>query len=110
MSKREVPKLNRDNLLAWKSLMKLHLWWIGDHAQSHITVEHVDPKTPTTKDMRKKKEHNQVILEIASTLSYAEFDDIKGLDSAKKIWDALKKIYGGDKNVQRPKWKETNLA
>ena len=43
------------------------------------------------------------MLEIASTLSYAEFDDIKGLNSAKKMWDALKTIYGGDKNVQRAK-------
>ena len=58
MSKREVPKLNIDNFLAWKSLMKLHLGGIEDHAQSFITVEHVDPTTPTAKDMRKKKEHN----------------------------------------------------
>ena len=43
------------------------------------------------------------MLEIASTLSYVEFDDIKGLDSAKKMWDALKTIYGGEKNVQRAK-------
>ena len=45
------------------------------------------------------------MLEIASTLSYAKFDDIKGLNSAKKMWDALKTIYGGDKNVQRAKSK-----
>ena len=43
------------------------------------------------------------MLEIASALSYAEFDDIKGLDSVKKMWDGLKTIYGGDKNVQRAK-------
>ena len=53
MSKREVPKLNIDNFPAWKSLMKLHLRGIGDHAQSCIIVEHVDPTTPTTEDMRK---------------------------------------------------------
>ena len=76
---------------------------IGDHAQECITIEHVDPTTPTTDDMRKKKEHNQTMPEIASTLSYAKFDDIKGLNSAKKIWDALKEIYGGGKNVQRAK-------
>ena len=79
--------------------MKLHLGGIGDHAQNCITVEHVDPTTPTTDDLRKRKEHNQAMLEITSTLSYAEFDDIKGLDSAKKMWDALKTIYGGDKIV-----------
>ena len=43
------------------------------------------------------------MLDISSTLSYVEFDDIKDLDSAKKMWDALKTIYGGDKNVQRAK-------
>ena len=59
MSKREVPKLNSDNFPAWKSLMKLHLGGIGDHAQSYIIVEHVNPiGTPTVEDMKKKKEHN----------------------------------------------------
>ena len=53
--------------------------------------------------MKKKKEHNQAMLEIASTLSYAKFDDIKGVDSAKKMWDALTTIYGGDTNVLRAK-------
>ena len=53
--KKRVPKLNRDNFSAWKSLMKLHLGGIGDHAQNCITTEHVDPKTPTANDMRKKK-------------------------------------------------------
>ena len=85
--------------------MKLHLGGIGDHAQKYITIEHVDPTTPTTDDLRKKKKHNQAMLEIASTLSYAKFNDIKGLDSANKMWDALKTIYGGDKNVQRAKSK-----
>ena len=28
--------------------------------------------------MKKKKEHNQVMLDIASALSHAKFDDIKG--------------------------------
>ena len=43
MSKREVPKLNRDNFPAWKGLMKLHLGGVRDHAQSIIVVEHIDP-------------------------------------------------------------------
>ena len=100
MSKRDVPKLNRDKFPAWKSLMKLHLGGLGDHAQSTITIEHVDAfGVPTIEDMRKKKEHNQAMLEIASTLSYVKFDDIKGLESEKKIWDALHTIHGGDTNV-----------
>ena len=39
------------------------------------------------------------MMEISSALIYAEFDDIKGCDSAKKMWDAPNTIYGGDTNV-----------
>ena len=53
--------------------------------------------------MKKKNEHNQEMLEIASTLSYVKFDDIKGLNTAKKMWDALHTTYGGDTNVLRVK-------
>lgn len=45
------------------------------------------------------------MLKIASTLRYSEFDDIKGCDSTKKMWEALHEIYGGDKNVLRAKAK-----
>ena len=86
MSKREVPKLNRDNFHAWQSLMRLHLGGIGDHAQSSFIVEHVDLfGVPTIEDM-KKKEHNQAMLEIAFALSYVKFNDIKGCTSAFKMW------------------------
>ena len=44
-------------------------------------------------------------MEIVSTLSYTEFDDINGCGSAKKMWDALHIIYGGDKNILRSKSK-----
>ena len=84
--------------------MKLYLGSIGDHVQTSITVEHVDPTgVPTIKDMKKKKEHNQAMLEITSALSYTKFDDIKGCDTTFKMWDALTTICGGDKNVQREK-------
>ena len=104
MLKREVLKINTNNFPAWKCLMKLHFGGLGYHAQSTITIKHVDlAGAPTIENMRKKIEHNQTMLEIASTLRYAEFDDIKSLDSAKKMWDALHTIYGGDENVLRAK-------
>ena len=63
--------------------MKLHLGSIGDYAQTSIKVDHTGPAGPlTAKDLSKKKEHNQAMLEIASTLSYVEYDDIKGCDTA----------------------------
>ena len=58
MSKREVPKLNRDNFSTWQSIMKLHLGGICDHAQDCITTEHVEGTTPAANNLRKRKEHN----------------------------------------------------
>ena len=53
--------------------------------------------------MRAKQEHNQVMLEIASTLSYPKFEDIKDCTTAKEMWDTLAKIYGGDLYVLKAK-------
>ena len=86
--------------------MKLHLGGLGDHAQSTITIKHAGPaRAPKIEDMKKNKKHNQAMLEISSALSYAKFDDIKGLNSAKKMWDDLTTIYGGDANFLRDKTK-----
>ena len=41
------------------------------------------------------------MLEIAFALSYVKFKDIKGCDNAKKMWDDLHTIYGGDANILR---------
>ena len=104
MSKKEVPKLNRDNFVAWKSLMKLHLGSIDDYAQTSITIYHKDPVGPLAiDDLSKKKEHNQAMLEIASALSYVEYDDIKEYDTTHKMWKTLSTIYRGDDNVQGAK-------
>ena len=90
MSKREVPKLNKEKFPTWKSLMKLHLQGLGDHLQSTIFFEHVNPTgVLTAEDLKKKKEHNQAMLEISSSLRYSEFHDIKTCDTAKKMWNSF---------------------
>ena len=67
-------------------------------------MEHVDlVGVPIAQDMKKNNEHNLAMLDIVSTLSYAKFDDIKGCNTTKKMWDALHTIYGGERNVQRAK-------
>ena len=104
MPKREVSKLNKDNFIAWKGLMKLNLGSISDYSQNSIVTEHVDPTgTLTAEELKNKADHNQTMLEIVSALNYAKFDDIKGCDTALKMWKALSDIYGGDQNVQREK-------
>ena len=66
--------------------MKLHLGSISDYAKTSISVDYVTPVGPlTAEDLNRRKEHNQAMLEIALALSYAEYDDIKGCDTAHKI-------------------------
>ena len=46
-----------------------------------------------------------MMIDIAFTLSYEEFDEVKDCKIAFYMWNKLKKIYGGDDNVKRAKAK-----
>ena len=54
-------------------------------------------------DIVEKKTHNNMMINIASSLSYEEFDDIKDWKTIFEMWNKLKEIYGGDDNVRREK-------
>ena len=76
--KRKIPRLNRTNFLAWQGLMRLHLASIGDSGLTHLDAEYVTPSsTLTIGDIANKKTHNTMMIDIASTLSYDELDDVK---------------------------------
>ena len=44
-----------------------------------------------------------MMIDIASSLNYAEFDEVKDCPTAFHMWKNLKEIYGGDDNVKRAK-------
>ena len=70
--------LNKESSPTWKSLMKLHISSIGDTTWSIVENGYVDPtRTLTTEQLKERKEHNQAMLEIASTLSYSEYEGVK---------------------------------
>ena len=46
-----------------------------------------------------------MMIDIASGLSYEEFDEIKDCKSTHEMWIKLKEIYGGDDNVRKAKAK-----
>ena len=46
-----------------------------------------------------------MMIDIASALSYEEFDEIKDCTTANVMWKKLKEIYQGDDNVRRAKKK-----
>ena len=84
--------------------MRLHLASIGDTGLTHLDAKYVTPSsTLTVGDIAEKKTHNTMMIDIASALSYEEFDDVKDCETAFQMWNKLKNIYGGDDNVRRAK-------
>ena len=81
--KREIPKLNTDKFLAWQGLMRLHLASIGDLGCKYLEEEYITPiGTLSVGDIVDKRNHNTMMIDIASTLSYEEFDEIKDYKTA----------------------------
>ena len=71
MYKKEVPKLNKEKFPPLQSLMKVHISRIGDTTWNNVEHAYVDPTgNLIAKQLKAKKEHDQSMLEIASTLSY----------------------------------------
>ena len=102
--KRDISRLNRDNFLVWQGLMRLHLASIGDSGCKYLDEEYrTSIGTLSVGDIVDKKNHNTMMMDIASDLSYKEFDQIKDCTTAHQMWNKLKEIYGGDDNVKRPK-------
>lgn len=84
--------------------MKLHIVGVGNTAWKSVENGYTKVTgTPTTQGLNEKRENNQVILEIASTLSYSKFDDVKGCTTTNFFWDNPALIYGGDVNALRAK-------
>ena len=44
-----------------------------------------------------------MMIDIASALNYAKFDEVQGCATAHEMWEKLKDIYGGNDNVKRDK-------
>ena len=66
---------------SWRSCTIYHHHWACDPVGA-LTID----------DLKKKKEHNQAMLEIAYALTYVDFDDINGCENEKKMWDSLHTI------------------
>ena len=61
--RREIPKLNKDNFVAWQELMRLHLSTIGDTSLYSLDNEYVGPPRPLSMDqMVDMKNHNTVMI------------------------------------------------
>ena len=84
--------------------MRLHLATISDSSCKYLDIEYKTPTgTLSIEDLAKKKNHNIMMIDIASALSYEEFDEVKDYKTTFEMWNKLKDIYGGDENVRRAK-------
>lgn len=72
---------------------------------THILILNIRPLLElfSVGDIAEKKNHNIMMIDIASTLSYAKFDEVKDYKTVFKMWNKLQDIYGGDDNVKEPK-------
>ena len=57
----------------------------------------------TMDQMMDMKIHNIMMIDIASSLSYSEFDEVKDWPTTYDMWKKLKEIHRGDDNVRRDK-------
>ena len=89
--RREIPKLNRDNFVAWQGLMRLHLGCISNLGCKYLDEEYKTPtRTLLFEDFSKKKNHNVMMIDIAFALSYAEFDEVKHYQTPFEMWNKVK--------------------
>ena len=86
--------------------MRLHLETIGDSSLKYLDSEYKAPTgTLSVEDIIDMKNHNIMMIDIAYSLNYVEFDEVKDCATTFETWKKLKDIYGGDDNVKRSKAK-----
>lgn len=86
--------------------MRLHLAIVSDPSCKYLDEEYKTPtRTLSVEDIFEKKNHNIMMIDIAATLNYAKFDEVKYYKTTFDMQTKLKEIYGGDENVRRAKEK-----
>ena len=53
--------------------------------------------------MKRVKDHNTMMIDIASSITYSEFDEVKECLTAFEMWKKLHKVYGDDKICKQPR-------
>ena len=71
--------------------MRLHLGNISNLGCKYIDEEYETLNgTLSVEDISEKKSHNIMMIDIASSLSYAKFDEVKDYETTFQMWNKLK--------------------
>ena len=86
--------------------MKLHLTSLSNLGCHYLENNYTAPTgTMIAEELLEHKAHNIMMVDIASALTYAEFDEVKDYKIAHEMWTKLELTFGGDENVKRAKEK-----
>ena len=70
--------MNQDNFVSWKGLIRLHLETIIDLGSKYLDTKYRNPiGTLSVEEIAKNKNHNIMMIELASTFNYVDFDEVK---------------------------------
>ena len=73
--------------------MRLNLATISDLGCKYLDAKYkTSIGTLSIEDIAKKKNHNIMTIDIASTLSYAEFDEVKDYKIAHEMWTSMEEV------------------
>ena len=74
--------------------MRLHLATINDSSCKYLDTKYKTPiGTSLVQDISEKKNHNIMMIDIISALSYAKFDEVKDYKTTHEMWTKLKDVY-----------------
>ena len=84
--------------------MRLHLVSLSNLGCHYLEKNYTAPTgTMRAEELVEHKAHNIMMVDIASSLTYAEFDEVKDCKTAHEMWEKLETTFGGDENVKRAK-------
>jgi hypothetical protein len=77
---------------------------IGELGLKYLNTKYVAPiRTLTIEEITENKNHNIMMIDIAATLNYVDFGEVKYFPTAHEMWIKRKDIYEGDDNVTTTK-------
>ena len=104
-TKHGLPLFDGHNYAFWSIRMKLLLQSQGVDVWQVVLNEYKTPTTIPTDVARKKlyESNSKAMYAILGGLAGSEFVKLMHCDSAKELWDKLKKVYEGDTKVKNAK-------
>lgn len=82
----------------------LHLETIGGSGLNYLDTKYMtSARTMIVEEIVEKKIRSIMMIDIASSLNYAKFDEVKDCGTTHEMWINLKAIYGRDDNLRRDK-------